>query len=217
MSSYIDLIVLGIVVVLIFVRLFDVLGTRPNTPHIPHIKVVSKKEFEKIYHMLEEQTAEAENFKSIKIEKTDADNDLTQIPNLNKTDFLKRVSKVFDMLLTAFASRDKETIQMLTTPKLCQKFSDIIDARTQEGITSESDLIRISALEIENVKITPNGTAKIAVRIQSEQINVLKNADGELLEGDENFVQQITDVWTFEKNINNPSPVWLLSSTKKKS
>ena len=40
MSSYIDLIVLGIVVLLILYRLYDVLGTKPQSPGLPHIKVV---------------------------------------------------------------------------------------------------------------------------------------------------------------------------------
>lgn len=216
MSSYIDLVFLGIVVFLILYRLYDILGTKPDSSHIPHIKVVSKKEFEKIYHMLEREAADTENFKGIQIHQTEADKLLSQIPNFDKTDFLKRVSKVFEMILTAFAARDKETIQMLTTSNLSKKFSDIVDTRTNEGIVAESDLIKIDELSIENFKILQKGTAKITVNIISEQINVLKNAQGELIEGDENFVQKITDSWTFEKNINDPSPVWLLSSTKKK-
>ncbi len=215
MSSYIDLIFLGIVVLLVLYRLYDVLGTRPDSS-MPHIKVVSKKEFEKIYHMLEKQAEEAESFKGVQINTSKADKSLLQIKDFDKTDFLRRVSKVFEMMLTSFASADKETIQMLTTPNLYQKFSDIIDQRLKDGVIAESDLIKIDELGIENVKILQKGTAKIAVKITSEQINVLKNAQGELIEGDENFVQKITDVWTFEKNLNTPSPVWLLSSTKKK-
>ena len=216
MSSYIDLIVLGIVVLLILYRLYDVLGTKPQSSHLPHIKVVSKKEFEKIYHMLEKQAEDIESFKGIEIKTSEADKLLSQIKDFDKTDFLKRVSKVFEMILTAFALSDQETIQMLTTPALNKKFSDIISERTANGITLESDLIKIDELGIENVKILQKGTAKITVSITSEQINVLKNAQGELIEGDENFVQKITDIWTFEKNINDSSPVWLLSSTKKK-
>ena len=70
-------------------------------------------------------------------------------------------------------------------------------------------------LSIKDAKISSKGIARIAVQFVSEQINILKNAAGEVLEGDENFVQQITDVWTFEKDINSNSPVWLLVSTKK--
>jgi predicted lipid-binding transport protein (Tim44 family) len=58
-------------------------------------------------------------------------------------------------------------------------------------------------------------SVKIIVDFDSEQINILKNADGEVVEGDENFVQNITDVWTFERSLNAKSKNWLLVSTKK--
>ena len=45
--------------------------------------------------------------------------------------------------------------------------------------------------------------------------NLLKNAEGEILEGDENYVQTISDVWTFEKNLNSKTNNWLLCSTRK--
>ena len=57
--------------------------------------------------------------------------------------------------------------------------------------------------------------AKITVRFISEQANVLRDAKGDVIEGDENFIQSITDVWTFERNITSASPNWMLVSTKK--
>ena len=57
--------------------------------------------------------------------------------------------------------------------------------------------------------------AKVAVHFVSEQVNLLKSADGEIIQGDENFVQKIDDVWTFERDLNKKSNIWLLSSTKK--
>ena len=49
----------------------------------------------------------------------------------------------------------------------------------------------------------------------SEQINLIKDAGGKILQGDENFVQKINDVWTFEQNLTEHNNMWLLSSTKK--
>ena len=213
MFAYMDLIFLGIVVALILYKLNTVLGTRPNKPFI---KIVNKAEFDRIYQMLEKKAQEDEQFASVKLSNSSSDDVLAQIPEFNQTDFLKRVSKVFEMVLEAFASQDKETLKMLTTPKLFQKFDEIIKQRQADGITAETDLIKIDEMHILNTRISEKGLAKIVVEFTSSQINVLKNANGELIEGDENFVQKITDTWTFEKNINTSSPVWLLSSTKKK-
>ena len=95
------------------------------------------------------------------------------------------------------------------------KFKKIIDQRKEDGICAENDLIKIEQINIENVNISNDGIANIVVKFVSEQINLLKNSSGEIIEGDENFVQKITDVWTFEKDINSDSKTWLLISTKK--
>lgn len=213
MFAYMDLIFLGLVVALILYKLNSVLGTRPNKPFI---KIVNKQEFDRIYNMLAQKAAEDEKFAAVKTVQTPLDVELGQIKDFNKQDFLKRVAKVFEMVLSAFASQDKETLKMLTTSKLYKKFDEVIKQRQADQITAESDLIKIEEMKIKNVKISEKGLAQIAVELTSSQINVLKDAQGELIEGDENFVQKITDVWTFEKDINNPSPVWLLASTKKK-
>ncbi|MBR2299734.1 MAG: Tim44 domain-containing protein [Alphaproteobacteria bacterium] len=212
MTAYMDLIFLGLVVALILYRLNSVLGTRPEQPQI---KIVSKKEFEKIYDMIQGKIKEDEKFADIKVSETPADEVLKNI-EFDKVSFLKRASKAFEMVLEAFANRDLQTLKMLTTHKLYEKFEAIIKEREEQNISAESDLIRIDEMEIVDAQISPKNIAQIAVKFKSDQINVLKNAQGEVIEGDENFVQQITDVWTFEKNLNNNSPVWLLNSTKKK-
>lgn len=213
MFAYMDLIFLGLVVALILYKLNTVLGTRPNKPFI---KIVNKQEFDRLYNMLAQKAQENENFAAIKLVSSPIDAELEKINNFNKADFLKRASKVFEMVLQAFAAQDKETLKMLTTSKLGKKFNEVIDSRKAENITAESDLIKIDEMKIKNVKISEKGVAQITVEFISSQINVLKDATGTLIEGDENFVQKITDDWTFEKDIHSPSPVWLLSSTKKK-
>ena len=217
MSAYLDLIFLAIIAVLIFMRLRSVLGTRPEQK--TEIKIVSKEEFDKVIKaMKQEVEKQVQNNNpsfSSKEELQGVDKILATIPNFNKADFCRRCSKVFEMVLSAFASHDEETLKMLTGKKLFEKFKEIIRQRTEDGISAETDLIKVDDLSIKDAKISSKGIARIAVQFVSEQINILKNAAGEVLEGDENFVQQITDVWTFEKDINSNSPVWLLVSTKK--
>ncbi|MBR1841541.1 MAG: TIM44-like domain-containing protein, partial [Alphaproteobacteria bacterium] len=49
----------------------------------------------------------------------------------------------------------------------------------------------------------------------SQQVNILKDKDGNVIIGDENFVQKISDTWTFERPLNDVSNAWTLVSTKK--
>lgn len=215
MSAYLDIIFLLVVAIAIFVRLRSVLGTRPEQNN--EVRIVSHEEFEKIKQEVEKiiNTSAAEEAPINPEQLQGVDKVLYQIPNFNRKDFCARCSKVFEMVLAAFASRDVETLKILTGKKLFDGFKKIIDERTAEGISAETDLIKIDDLTIDDAKISSKGIASIVVKFISEQINLLKNAAGEVIEGDENFVQQITDVWTFEKDINSNTPVWLLVSTKK--
>ena len=203
MSAYLDIIFLLIVAVIIFARLRNVLGTRPEQNN--EVRVVSHEEFEKIKQEVEKIiSTSVEHNEPVDVDNLQGvDKVLYQIPHFNRKDFCSRCSKVFEMVLTAFAACDEETLKMLTGKKLFDGFQKIISERKADDLT------------IADAKISSKGIASIVVKFISEQINLLKNAAGEVIEGDENFVQQITDVWTFEKDINSNTPVWLLVSTKK--
>ena len=81
-------------------------------------------------------------------------------------------------------------------------------------MTSEVDFICFDKKEIKDVRFLKN-SIKVVVEFVSEQVNLLRNAQGEVVEGDENFVQKITDVWTFERIVNAKNNNWVLVSTKK--
>lgn len=211
MSAYMDIIFLIVVVAFVLIKLYSVLGTRPDEEN--KVVFLSKEEFKKVNPDLINEIATKLNL----IDETENENCefLDKIPNFNRNDFCSRASKVFEMVLNAFACNDEKTLKMLMDKKLFAKFKKIMQQRQEDNICAETDLIKIENVSIENATVKENGIANIVVKFVSEQINILKNATGDVIEGDENFVQKITDVWTFEKDINSPSKVWLLTSTKK--
>ena len=107
-----------------------------------------------------------------------------------------------------------ENIKGLVSKKIWTAFNTVIDFRKENHITSEVDFICFNKSEIKDVKLLKN-SIKITVEFESEQINILKDADGQVIEGDENFVQNITDVWTFERLFDAKNKNWTLVSTKK--
>jgi predicted lipid-binding transport protein (Tim44 family) len=119
------------------------------------------------------------------------------------------------MIITSFAKGEIEILKPLLNAKIFKNFEKIIKQRKEENITAETDFVGFNTVEITNAEVDDKNNAKITVRFVSEQANVLRDASGEVIEGDENFIQSVTDVWTFERNINSKSPNWLLVSTKK--
>jgi len=56
--------------------------------------------------------------------------------------------------------------------------------------------------------------ASVTVRFVSEQINVLRNAEGQIVDGNPNEVQKVIDLWTFRRDTKSSDPNWLLIKTE---
>lgn len=226
MSQYLDIIILLVVVVLIFQKLKTLLGTRPdmeerNIAETKATKLIDiiNKELEQTEQKLSEiKKEEPEIQQSTTEEKTElseTDKALSLIPNFNKENFINSAKKAFELIVTSFSKGDVKTLEMLVNLKLFKKFQEVINQRQNDGITSETDFIGFDSAEITHAEITKNNIAKITVKFISEQVNLLRNKEGEVIEGDEQYIQNITDVWTFERALTSTSPNWLLASTKK--
>lgn len=222
MAAYLDIIILLVVVVLVFSKLKSLLGTRPDNFEQ---RKISDENAAKIFDMIVKEAeknaaAEARNMEKEEVqvpeeELSEIDKVLAKIPGFNREKFLTGAERAFEIIISAFSKGDVGTLEMLVSKSLLKKFQEIIEKRKAEGITSETDFIGFDDVEITNAKISKSEVAKITVRFVSEQVNILKNKDGEVIEGDENFIQNITDSWTFERALTSTNPNWLLVSTKK--
>lgn len=226
MSQYLDIIILLVVVVLIFQKLKTLLGTRPDmeerniaeTKATKLIDIINKEleqTEEKLSEMKKEETKNQQTTTEEKTELSETDKALSLIPNFNKENFINSAKKAFELIVTSFSKGDVKTLEMLVNLKLFKKFQEVINQRQNDGITSETDFIGFDSAEITHAEITKNDIAKITVKFISEQVNLLRNKEGEVIEGDEQYIQNITDVWTFERALTSTSPNWLLASTKK--
>ncbi len=217
MSAYLDIIILLLVVVMVFAKLKSLLGTRPENE-----TEISRESAAKIFDILMQEHNRKHGAQPTPAElRTDDENlsesekALQKIPGFNRDKFLNSAKKAFEIIVTSFAKGDVKTLETLVSKNLLKKFKEIIGKRQEEGISAETDFIGFDEAVIADAKIDKNDLVKISVKFVSEQVNILRGKDGEVIEGDENFIQSITDVWTFERSLHATTPAWLLSSTKK--
>lgn len=212
MSGYLDIIFLLVLVVVIFSKLKSVLGSGAEETKII---MVSKEQFEKAYKEMKQNTQD-EKKKDVDLDKlSPLDRELIKIPNFDKNLFIKGAQRAFEAILVSFSKGDSKTLEKLVNKELMKKMESVIGERKENGIVSEMDLIGFVETEVESVNFVDDNKVNVVVKFVSEQVNLLKNKDGEVIEGDENYVQTISDVWTFEKNLNSKINNWLLCSTKK--
>ncbi len=221
--THLDIIILLAVVVLVFRKLFSIIGTTPvNQQKIR----LSKDSAEKLYHILMKEAAEQAQQNNTEMSQelipetneedlTDLDKTLLRIPNFNKIKFVKSAQTAFQVITEAFNKGDIETLEMLVSKNIMKKFQEVIECRKNEKISAETDFICFDKTEVIKAEITNKDIARISVEFVTEQVNVLRDADNNVIEGDENYIQNITDVWTFEKALTSTTPNWILTSTKK--
>ena len=217
MSSMLDIVFLMIAVLFIIRHLYNLFGTkvenRPNIVIRPVDKKAEKELVENITRIINEREKGLQ-VNEVAAELTELDKDLLKIPDFNKINFLNGARRVFEIVLQAFNCGNLGNIKDLVSKKVWDSLNDALQNRKDCNLTSEVDFICFEKSEIKSVKLLKN-SVRIVVEFVSQQVNILKNDKDEIIEGDENFIQKITDMWTFERTLNAKNNRWVLVSTKK--
>lgn len=141
---------------------------------------------------------------------------LTQIkaaePDFDPHVFAGGARGAFEMIVTAFAQGDTGALRPLLADDVYENFAAAIRGRQQAKQTLETTLIGIKSAEIVEARLD-NRTAFVTVKFVSEQVNVTRNAAGEVVDGDPNHVAAVTDIWTFARRIRASDPNWALVQT----
>lgn len=134
-------------------------------------------------------------------------------PSFSLDDFLLGARAAFEMIVEAFAAGDKQGLRPLLADAVYQSFAAAIDERERSGHTLTTELMGIR--KVEPVEARLDGThAAVTVRFVSEQINVLKDSSGKLVEGDPQRMIDVTDEWTFRRDTRSKDPNWHLAATR---
>ena len=125
----------------------------------------------------------------------------------------RRGAKIaFEMVITAFAGGDTKTLRPLLSNDVFEDFSGAIKARLDKKENLESTLVGISEADIIEAELQGK-TAFVTIKFVSEQINVTRDAEGEVVDGDPGGVATVTDIWTFARNTRSRDPNWTLVAT----
>ena len=134
--------------------------------------------------------------------------DLQQQNAITDDSFLTMSKILFQKTVDSFARAEKKDLKQLLTESVYKTFEKEIDTRQ-----SQKHLLDFSLIGIISAKILDKSDdyKTVTVEFITEQVNVLKNADGHVIEGDGMHVAQMRDVWTFQKEGKFN---WLVAATK---
>jgi predicted lipid-binding transport protein (Tim44 family) len=126
--------------------------------------------------------------------------------------FLAGARAAFEIVVNAFAKGDTAALQPLLSEPVYASFSEAIRARLAAHETFETNLLTIKSVEIAEAGLESD-VATVAVRIVSDQTNVTRAADGSVVDGNPDHVEEKTDLWTFSRSVRSRDPNWTLVAT----
>jgi len=161
----------------------------------------------------EDSVLRAKNLQSVNVatlEKIDKDSvPSTQVDQFNETTFLKGAQAAYEMIVNAFANGDKKTLNDLVDPEIYKNFISVIDERLSKKIKNDFIFIGIKKAKIEEVK-NQDTEYSVKVRFISEIISSTKDETGKIINGNNNEIQTVNDVWVFKRDLNSENLTWYL-------
>ena len=126
--------------------------------------------------------------------------------------FLNGAEGAFRMIVQAFAQGDRQTLRMLLDDDTYASFEQAVTARENAGETQRTEIRSMHETAIEAADLRGN-TAEVTVRFVSDQVNLTTAKDGSVVAGAE-AVTELSDIWTFQRDLKNGDPTWKLVATR---
>ncbi|MFY0633505.1 MAG: Tim44 domain-containing protein [Vannielia sp.] len=216
--AVIQLLVLAGVAIFLILRLRSVLGTREGfeKPQAPlpgpsRSTESSRRDFEVIEGGVDRDIADH-------VDEGEAADALARMktvePGFSVGEFLHGARGAYEMILMAFERGDLESVAPFLDDDVLESFADVVKMRAENGVTVEASFIGVRETTLKRASFDPAvGEAEITVRFVGEITSVVRDAAGDIVEGDPNAVKRQRDVWTFARQMGTGDPNWKLVAT----
>ena len=195
--GFIDIILLAMFAGFIILRLRNILGRKTGHQGKP-----TSRYFPKGMETLQD----IENNEAIKTGNVEEE---------AKKRFLKGADIAYEQIITSFAKGDKKSLKRLLGKELFADFSEVIDERKKKQLKYETTFIGLKSSKILEFKKIEN-IYKVTVNFVSEIITCVKDKNNQIIQGNQDTIKTVNDVWKFSKNMWSQDPTWHLVETSNK-
>lgn len=137
----------------------------------------------------------------------------TTEPDFDAKHFLTGARAAYEMIVNAFAEGDRRTLKNLLSREVYDGFEAAITEREKRGETVESRFVSIDNAEITAAELRGRN-AQLTVRFQSKLVSATRDKEGNVIDGNAEAVTDVTDVWTFARDVSSRDPNWKLVATE---
>jgi predicted lipid-binding transport protein (Tim44 family) len=136
----------------------------------------------------------------------------TQDSSFDPRHFLSGARSAYEMIVLAFANGDRRALKDLLSSEVYDSFDAVIKDREKNQQKTETRFVSIDKAELVNAEARDR-TAQLTVRFVSQMVSVTRDKAGTIVDGNADKVSDITDVWTFARDISSRDPNWKLVGT----
>ncbi len=218
-SSIIQLLVLAGIAVFLILRLRSVLGTREGFEKPPvqlpggdDARRDARRDFDVIEggpdRDITDHVEEGSDAASALAEMKGAE------PGFSVGEFLDGARGAYEMILMSFEKGDLSDVRGFLADDVAEAFEDVIKQREEAGLTVEANFVGVRELVLHDAAFDANtGEGDVSVRFVGELTSVVKNAEGNIVEGNPSEIKRQRDIWTFSRKMGASDPNWVLVAT----
>lgn len=134
--------------------------------------------------------------------------------SFDKNDFQENASDAFTIIVTAFADGDLDTLKDMCGDTVYNAFDNEIKAREKRGEIVSTEIHAVRKNDIVAAGIDKKRHAFISIRFTADETYVIEDKKSDIIAGHPDRVTEMTDKWTFTRDIKSSDPRWFLSKTE---
>ena len=131
-------------------------------------------------------------------------------PNFTVESFVDGAKKAFEYILVKYSEDDIKSLKPLLATELFNNFSDQIKQRKKKQQKFGITILKIDDPEIIEIKIEKDKPCFIKLEFKSQQVQITRDIKNKIIDGNDNLILNITELWTFSKELKNKNPNWVL-------
>ena len=133
-------------------------------------------------------------------------------PSIEPANFLTGAKSAYEMIITAFAKGDRQTLRSLLSKEVFDSFSQALTDREAQGNRVDTTFVSIEKADITDVQMRGK-MLQIAVAFTSKLITATFDKDNKVIDGNPDKVVDVGDLWTFAHDTSSRDPNWALIAT----
>ena len=213
--AIIEILVLAGIAIFLVLRLKNVLGTREGFEK-PPLQETSPSKNNRDFRVIDggEDTDITDNIDK-KSPSADALARMKKVDNgFSVNEFLSGARSAYEMILMAFENGDLKEVEVFLDADVQDAFQQVINTRAEKRLKVVAEFYGIRELSLKSADFDEKTKiAELSVAFTGELSSVVKNEEGEIIEGDAKQVKRQKDTWTFSRDLSSTDPNWLLVAT----